>query len=89
MLSDLAVFVNASVIILIVVLYVIGLFIKSLNSIPNKFIPCILLVIGIGLSIAILGFTANAIVQGIIVAGIAVFGNELIDNTIVKNFIKK
>ena len=64
--------------ILIPVLYVIGMFLKALEFIKDKYIPCILLVIGIVFSIALIGFNVNAVIQGILVSGATVLGNQLI-----------
>ena len=67
-----------NVLILIPVLYVIGMFLKALEFIKDKYIPCILLVIGIAFSIALIGFNVNAVIQGILVSGATVLGNQLI-----------
>lgn len=67
-----------NVLILIPVLYIIGTFLKGLEFIKDKYIPCILLVIGIAFSIALIGFNVNAVIQGILVSGATVLGNQLI-----------
>ena len=64
--------------ILIPVLYVIGMFLKALEFIKDKYIPCILLAIGIAFSIALIGLNVNAVIQGILVTGVTVLGNQLI-----------
>ena len=64
--------------ILIPVLYILGSFLKNLENIKDKYIPLILLAIGIGFSIAIIGFSVDAIIQGILVTGVTVLGNQLI-----------
>lgn len=51
---------------------------KGLEFIKDKYIPCILLVIGIAFSIALIGFNINAVIQGILVSGATVLGNQLI-----------
>ena len=43
--------------------YVIGMFLKALEFIKDKYIPCILLVIGIAFSIALIGLNVNAVIQ--------------------------
>ena len=45
-------YITENALILIPVLYVIGMFLKALEFIKDKYIPCILLVIGIAFSIA-------------------------------------
>ena len=54
------------------------MFLKALEFIKDKYIPCILLVIGIAFSIALIGFNVNAVIQGILVSGATVLGNQLI-----------
>ena len=71
-------YITENALILIPVLYVIGMFLKALEFIKDKYIPCILLVIGIVFSIALIGFNVNAIIQGILVSGATVLGNQLI-----------
>ena len=63
--------------ILIPVLYVIGAILKGIEVIKDKYIPLILLPIGIVLAIAIQGFNVNAVIQGILVVGVTVYGNQL------------
>ena len=64
--------------ILIPVLYILGSFLKGLENIKDKYIPLVLLAIGIGFSVAIIGFNVDAIIQGILVTGVTVFANQLI-----------
>ena len=71
-------YITENALILIPVLYVIGMFLKALEFIKDKYIPCILLVIGIVFSIALIGLNVNAVIQGILVAGATVLGNQLI-----------
>lgn len=63
--------------ILIPVLLILGKLIKNMDIVPNKFIPGILLAIGLGLSLSLLGFNVDAVVQGVLITGAAVFGHEL------------
>ena len=58
--------------ILIPSLWVIGYIVKQLIFVPNKFIPLILLFLGIAGAIGILGFDIQAIIQGVLVAGAAI-----------------
>ena len=71
-------YITENALILIPVLYVIGMFLKALEFIKDKYIPCILLVIGIVFSIALIGLNVNAVIQGILVSGATVLGNQLI-----------
>jgi hypothetical protein len=70
-------FITEKGLIIIPVLYIIGAIIKNTNFIPNKFIPIILLALGITFTGATIGWTANGIIQGVLVAGATVLGNQL------------
>ena len=63
--------------ILIPAIYVIGVILKGTELIKDKYIPLILLPIGIVLAIAIQGLNVNAVIQGILVVGVTVYGNQL------------
>ena len=63
--------------ILIPVLYVIGMILKNLEFIKDKYIPLILLPIGIALAIAIKGIDINSVIQGILVTGVTGYGNQI------------
>ena len=67
--------------ILIPVLYILGTFLKGLENIKDKYIPLVLLTIGIGFSVAIIGFSVDAIIQGILVTGVTVLSNQLIKHS--------
>ena len=71
-------YISENALILIPVLYVLGMFLKGLEFIKDKYIPCILLVLGIGFSVSGVGFSTEAIIQGVLVAGATVLGNQLI-----------
>lgn len=65
-------------IIVVPFLWVIGTFLKNTLFIKDKYIPLILLCIGISTSVVILGFNIQAIIQGVFVSGTAVFGHQLL-----------
>lgn len=71
-------YIAENALILIPVLYIIGMILKGTERIKDKYIPLILLPIGIGLSIALMGVEINAIIQGILVVGVSVYTNQLI-----------
>jgi hypothetical protein len=52
--------------------------IKHTQFIKDKYIPVILLAVGIAGAIALLGVTVEAVIQGILVTGVAVFTNQLV-----------
>lgn len=63
--------------ILIPVLYIIGNFLKN-SIVNNRYIPLILLVISVILSMLMIGPTVDGFIQGVLVAGTAVFSNEVV-----------
>lgn len=71
-------YITENALILIPVLYILGAILKGLEYIKDKYIPFILLALGIAFSIAILGFNINAIIQGVLVTGTTVLGNQII-----------
>ena len=64
--------------ILIPALIVIGAIIKQGEAIPNKWIPLILLPLGIAGALALGGLSADSVIKGILVTGAAVYGNQLV-----------
>ena len=66
------------VLILIPVLYVIGYIIKDTNILSNRWIPLVLLVIGIIFSIFLLNDPiVDCVIQGILIAGVTVFIDQM------------
>lgn len=63
--------------ILIPVIYVIGAILKGTELIKDKYIPVILLLVGIVLGMLLVGFNVNGFIQGILVTGVAVYANQL------------
>lgn len=64
--------------VLIPVLNIIGRIIKGIKFIDDKYIPLILLVIGVLAAMGLMGFSVSSAVQGVLLTGTAVFGNQLI-----------
>lgn len=62
----------------ILALWVLGMFLKRTPSVPDWVIIWALLIVGIVMALFILGFTADAFIQGILVAGVAVLGHQLL-----------
>ena len=75
---DLVKYVTENALVLIPVLYVIGSILKGTEKVKDKYIPIILLPIGIALAIAIGGASVDAVIQGVLVTGATVYGNQLI-----------
>lgn len=63
--------------ILIPAIYIIGMIIRKTDKIPNKYIPIILLPLGILGAMGIMGFTVKAAIQGILITGAAVYGDQV------------
>lgn len=70
-------YITEKVLIIIPVLLIIGQIIRNSEVIQDKFIPLILLPIGIICSLLLGGFDINHAIQGILVAGVAIFGNQI------------
>lgn len=64
--------------ILIPAIYVIGAILKGTELIKDKYIPVILLPIGIALGMILVGFNVNGFIQGVLVVGVAVYANQLV-----------
>ncbi len=71
-------FITENALLLIPVLNVLGTIIKNTEKIPDKYIPIILLALGILGTVAILGFSPESVVQGVLVTGTAVYGNQVV-----------
>lgn len=71
-------YITENALILIPVIYIIGMILKGTERIKDKYIPVILLPIGVVLSMALMGIGINAIIQGILVVGVSVYTNQLI-----------
>lgn len=71
-------YITQNALVLIPVLIIIGQIIKGIEKIPDKWIPLILLPLGIVGAMALGGWTVDSAVQGILVTGTAVYGNQLV-----------
>lgn len=76
--SDFMSFITEKALILIPVLYILGMILKNTEKVPDKYIPLILLPIGILFSIGLLGLSIDSVIQGILITGGAVYVNQLI-----------
>lgn len=63
--------------ILIPGLLILGQMIKGVEKIPDKYIPLLLLVIGIPAAMALTGWSVDGAIQGVLVTGAAVYGNQV------------
>ena len=71
-------YITENALILIPALLIIGQIIKNIEAIPDKWIPVILLPIGIAGALLCGGPSVDSAIQGIIVTGVAVYGNQLV-----------
>lgn len=78
---DILTFIQENIVVLVPVLWILGTFLKKTPLIHDWTIPWILVVTGIGLSIALISISAEAIIQGVLVAGGAVLTQNLIKQT--------
>jgi hypothetical protein len=74
-------YVTENSLIIIPTLYIIGYIIKNMEVVKDKYIPIILLPIGILGSIALNGVSVPNVIQGILVTGVTVYTNQLIKQT--------
>lgn len=71
-------YVVENALILIPALYVLGIIIKQLDKIPDKYIPLILLFFGVSGSILIMGVSIDSLIQGVLVTGACVLSNQTV-----------
>lgn len=71
--------------ILIPVLYILGNILKDLKFIADKFIPILLLCLGILLACCWMGFNITSIIQGILITGITVYSNQVVKQLLKNN----
>ena len=69
-------YIIGNAVILVPALIVLGKLIKE-SPIPDKWIPLILLPFGIVGTMAIVGWTVEGAIQGVLVTGAAVYGNQI------------
>lgn len=71
-------YIAKNALILIPVLNILGMIIKGISKIPDKYIPIILLFFGITGAVSIMGFSAESVIQGVLITGTSVYGNQMI-----------
>ncbi len=72
--------------VLIPVLNVLGMLIKTIDRIPNKYIPLILLFFGILGAFGMMGVSVDSAIQGVLVTGAAVYGNQVVKQIACKEY---
>ena len=76
--NDLLSYIKEYALILIPVLYIIGMMLKGLEIIPDKFIPLILLIFGIVGAAGVNGIGVDSVIQGVLVTGVTVYANQIV-----------
>ena len=71
-------YISDNALVLIPVIYIVGMFLKGLEGVNDKYIPFVLMFVSIAFSIAMLGLNVDSIIQGILIAGATVLSNQLI-----------
>ena len=74
---SIAEYVTKNALALIPALMVVGEIVKGIRAIDDRWIPLILLPLGVLGSVLLSGFNADAVVQGVLVAGAAVYGDQI------------
>ncbi|EMJ5512788.1 phage holin family protein [Clostridioides difficile] len=69
-------FIPEQLLILVAALYVIGAGCKKYKQLDNKYIPVVLLALGIGFSVWMLGLNPTSVLQGVICWGISIGINQ-------------
>ena len=73
---DIIKFIPQQLLILVASVYVLGIFLKQIESIKDKYITIILMAFSIALSLILQGLNATAFLQGILCWGVAVGINQ-------------
>ena len=73
---DIMSFIPEQLMIIVVTLYVLGFACKSIPILDNKYIPIILLLLGIVFSVCLVGFNVTSIMQGILCWGVSIGVNQ-------------
>ena len=71
-------YISDNALVLIPVIYIVGMFLKGLEGVSDKYIPFVLMFISIAFSVAMLGLNVDSIIQGILISGATVLSNQLI-----------
>lgn len=74
---DVLKYITENAYILIPVLLIIGQIVKNIKVIPDKWIPLILLPLGIAGAMALGGWNFESALQGVLVTGVTVYGNQI------------
>lgn len=74
---DILNYITENSLLLVPVLVIVGMILKNVELIPDKYIPVILLPLGVLGAMAMNGWNVEQAIQGILVTGCAVYGHQL------------
>ncbi len=74
---DILTYITENSLILVPVLIIVGTILKNVQIVPDKYIPVILLPLGVLGAMAIGGWNVETAIQGILVTGCAVYGHQI------------
>lgn len=81
---DFIYFLPEELFIIVVASYIVGLILKKIDIVDDRYITIFITIFSIGSTIAMNGFSTNSMLLGVIASGIAVLGNQT-----VKQLLKK
>lgn len=70
-------YITEQAMILVPVLWVVGMIVKRVKQVKDKYIPVILLILGVVLANLYLGYSVEASLQGVLAVGLAIFAHQL------------
>jgi hypothetical protein len=73
---DFMIFIPEQLMIIVVTLYALGFACKSIPKLDDRYIPIILLAIGIVFSVCLVGSNVTSVMQGILCWGVAIGVNQ-------------
>lgn len=71
-------FINPELLIVVVACWIIGFTLKRTPIVPDWMIIYVVTIIAVLFAVALLGFTVQSIIQGILCGAVAVYGNQLV-----------
>ncbi len=74
---SIAEYITENALVLIPALMIVGEIVKGIRAVDDRWIPLILLPLGVLGAVLLGGFSADAVVQGILITGAAVYGDQI------------
>lgn len=73
--------INPALLGVLAVCWIVGFILKQTPAVPNWSIVYIVLVVSVGLTIGLLGWAVESLIQGILTGSFAVFGHQVVKQT--------